>query len=159
MRPRRRPRRRDGWRITPVSEPRLPSTPLHPIPHNGGIGMGGGGGGRNPRRITEPAVQSETAAEVQRRLCHRPQRAHYGSCRCRDDRQWQADTVAAVASRHRAARSERAPRRSQRDGSSNERFPVGGRGERPQQGIRPPNTPRNNFIILSPPQRNPKSFL
>ena len=127
---------------------RLPSTPLHPIPHNGGIGMGGGG--RNPRRITEPAVQSETAAEVQRRLCHRPQRAHYGSCRCRDDRQWQADTVAAVASRHRAARSERAPRRSQRDGSSNERFPVGGRGERPQQGIRPPNTPRNNFIILSP---------
>lgn len=129
---------------------RLPSTPLHPIPHNGGKGMGGGGG-RNPRRITEPAVQPETAAEVQRRLCHPPAA---GSV-------WQLPLPRrpAMASRHRAARSERAPRRSRRDGSSNERFPVGGRGERPQQGIRPPNTPATILFFRHRSQRNPANHI
>ena len=100
MRPRRRPRRRDGWRITPVSEPRLPSTPLHPIPHNGGIGMGGGGGVG-----TLGASQSQPSSRRLRRRCNEgcviarsglimavAAAATTGNGKQTQSRQWQADT-------------------------------------------------------------------
>jgi len=54
------------------------------------VSAGGGVG-------TLGASQSQPSSRRLRRRCNegcviRPQRAQYGSCRCRDDRQWQADT-------------------------------------------------------------------
>lgn len=127
---------------------RLPSTPLHPIPHNGGKGMGGN---RNPRRITEPAVQSETAAEVQRRLCHRPQRAHYGSCRCRDDRQWQADTGRPeVKERHGGAEETDRPMKD---------FLWGGEERGLNKASARPIPPATILLFVTAHNETPKSFL
>ena len=112
---------------------------------------GGGGGGRNPRRITEPAVQSETAAEVQRRLCHRPQRAHYGSCRCRDDRQWQADTGRPeVKERHGGAEETDRPMKD---------FLWGGEERGLNKASARPIPPATILLFVTAHNETPKSFL
>ena len=128
-------RTREGWRTTPVS--RLPSTPLHPIPHNGGKGMGGGIG-------TFGVSQSQPSSRRLRRM---------GNEGCVVARSGLSMTVAVAATTANGKQTRR-PGVKERDGRAGEmdrpmkHFSWGGEeGGLNRASARP--TPRNNFIISS----------